>query len=107
MVVKNLLIVNKHNFFIGATGMATRAKGFHIGVGSTAALVRWATRNHARVLFVGDASGAKDAVLLQVPVLARPVLPAGGDGGGELLVALAQGALAVSVICALLVHGVG
>ena len=84
--------------------MTFRAKGFHVWVTSTATLVRGSGREHARVLFVGDARGAEDAVLLQVPVLARPVLPAGGDVRGKLLVTLAQRPLAIAIVCALLVH---
>ena len=98
------MVVDEHDFFVDATSMTFGAKGFHVWVAGTTTLVRWSGRKHARVLFVGDALGAEDAVLLQVPVLARPVLPAGGDVGRELLVALAQGALAIAVVGALLVH---
>jgi len=101
------LVVDEHDFLVDATSMTFGAKGFHVGVAGTTTLVRRSGRKHARVLFVGDALGAEDAVLLQVPVLVCPDVPAGGDVRRELLVALAQGALAVAVIGALLVHCVG
>ena len=86
--------------------MAGWAVGFHLGVPSAAALIRWARVQHALVLLGDGACLVEEAGWHEIPVVCLPLLPRVGNVLRKLLVTLAKWAFTVAVVRALLVHRV-
>ena len=106
---KKLKIILWKDSFISATLLSFGVEWFHVGVGVPAALVRFARGDHATAGACDwvHTSLLEQVLLLQLPMLVRPVEPRFGDLVRELSVALAQVALAIAIVRALVIHRIG